>query len=69
MPVQRKKETMTYIDSAEGVEITRGRVILEFDRHGIVDVAREMQDFLACYGHDENQEIFSASEVLQWLGY
>ena len=60
---------MTYIDSAEGVEITRGRAILAFDRHGIVDVASEMQEFIACYGHDDNAEIFPASQVLEWLGY
>lgn len=60
---------MTYSESAEGVEITRGRVILEFDRHGIVDPAREMQEFIQTYGFEDNQEIFPASKVLDWLGY
>ena len=58
----------TYSESAEGIEISHARAMVELKRHGInrtSDLA-EMTDFYATLGR---RTIYNASDVLAWLGY
>lgn len=52
----------TYYQSAEGMEITRERAILELKKHKITDLT----DFFNDLG---NFDTYSAQKVLEWLGY
>lgn len=54
---------MTYLESADGLKITRARAYEELQSHG---VAAEWQDFLTDMGDKEEYE---AQDVLGWLGY
>jgi hypothetical protein len=51
-----------YYDSAEGIKISRDRVLCELKAHGVVD----LKEFFEELG-DKN--IYSAQAVLDWLGY
>lgn len=53
---------MSYYDSAEGIEITRSRALVELSRHGISDPS----EFFAELGI---RETYRAQDVLAWLGY
>lgn len=55
---------MTYYDSAEGVNISRARVVQELKRHGVPE--NEHAEFFAECG--ERTE-YDAQQVLNWLGY
>jgi len=52
----------TYLESAIGVDISKARAILELKRHGIVDIDQFYID-LGC------KDVYSAKDVLYWLGY
>ena len=54
----------TYYDSAEGLTITKTRALQELRFHGVTEVG--IADFFADMG---DQETYSASAVLEWLGY
>lgn len=57
---------MTYSESAKGQWINKGRVYKEMQDHGIV--ASEMMDFWN--NHAPNQAgLYSASSLMEWLGY
>jgi hypothetical protein len=51
-----------YYDSAEGVMLSKYRVICELKDHGVVDF-NEFFDELG------GKKLYSAQEVLDWLGY
>jgi len=51
-----------YYDSAEGVKISRDRVLCELNDHGVVDL-KEFFDDLG------DKKLYSAQTVLDWLGY
>lgn len=52
---------MTYYESAEGLLLTKERAIEEVIAHGCSPC-----EFLAEMGEEEQ---YSATEVLEWLGY
>lgn len=56
---------MTYLDSAQGVTITRARALQELKKHGVCDQL-DFDDFDACLGI---RPTYRAQEVLHWLGY
>ena len=51
-----------YYDSAEGIMISRKRACQELKDHGLVD----LQEFFDELG---DRDIYSAQDVLAWLGY
>jgi hypothetical protein len=51
-----------YYDSAEGVKISRDRVLCELKDHGIFDY----DNFFNECG---DKKLYSAQAVLDWLGY
>ena len=51
-----------YYDSAEGIKISRDRVLCELKDHGVVDF-KEFFDDLG------DKKLYSAQTVLEWLGY
>jgi hypothetical protein len=51
-----------YYDSAEGVKISRGRVLCELKDHGVVDFNEFFDDL-------GDKKLYSAQAVLDWLGY
>ena len=51
-----------YYDSAEGIKISRDRVLCELKDHGVVDL-KEFFDDLG------DKKLYSAQAVLDWLGY
>lgn len=55
----------TYFDSAEGLQLSRARALVELKRHGITDAAEINQFFLEM----GPRETFDAQAVLIWLGY
>lgn len=55
----------TYIESAEGVTITKARALCELKRHGIDD-AQSIAEFIRDLG---DRDSYRASAVLAWLGY
>lgn len=57
---------MTYFESATGIRVTRKRALEELDRHGIIDEGYTDFDNEVKPGKDG---LYSASEVLEWLGY
>lgn len=65
----RESKIMTYYESAEGVEISRDRVVIEFAQHGFINVLQEFKEFCEFYGYSESESGYSASKVLAWLGY
>lgn len=56
---------MTYLESAEGVTITRSRALRELQAHGICCPA-DLAQFDADLGV---QPTYAAHAVLHWLGY
>lgn len=57
--------TDTYYESAEGIEISRKRALLELKKHGI-ESCFDIDEFYEDLG---NKERYSAQAVLRWLGY
>ncbi len=55
----------TYSESAEGIEISKARALLELRRHGCGD-AQSVAEFLSALG---DKATYRASAVLAWLGY
>lgn len=55
-------EPQTYLESAEGVEISRERALTELRKHGV----NTCDEFLADMG---DKPVYLAPEVLAWLGY
>lgn len=53
---------MTYSESAKGITITRDRALAELRKHSITDAS----EFFAEMG---DKPVYSASSVLDWLGY
>jgi len=51
-----------YYDSAEGIMISKDRVLCELKDHGVVDL-KEFFDDLG------DKKLYSAQMVLRWLGY
>ena len=56
---------MSYLESSEGVVITRARALQELRKHGVCDPL-DFDDFDACLGI---RQTYRAHEVLFWLGY
>jgi hypothetical protein len=56
-----KESTMTYSQSAKGLTISRARAIQECRSHGA-----DPQEMFNDLG---DRETYSATEVLNWLGY
>ena len=56
---------MTYSESAEGIEITKARAFQELRNHGN---CRD-EDFAEFLEECGDKEIYTASDVLRWLGY
>lgn len=63
----------TCSESAAGVQITRGRAIVELQRHGhaLPDMPDDWLESLASFDADfgGGREFYQAAEVLAWLGY
>jgi len=53
---------MTYLESAEGLTITKERALLELKKHCIDDIQYFLEECGDC-------AIYDAAEVLEWLGY
>ncbi len=51
-----------YYDSAEGIMISKYRVICELKDHGVVDFNEFFDDL-------GDKKLYSAQAVLDWLGY
>lgn len=66
---------MTYLESAEGVMITKQRAFSELDKHGVVPSEREsfLMDIIGCpdtkLDSEGNIVSINAQDVLFWLGY
>ncbi|MPL92145.1 hypothetical protein SDC9_38242 [bioreactor metagenome] len=60
-----KDEASPYLDSAEGVMISRDRALYELKRHGLED-PEDHEIFFADLGTADQ---YDAGEVLRWLGY
>lgn len=56
---------MTYSESAVGITITQSRALRELGRHGLTR-AEDVAEFFADMGQSES---YSATAVLEWLGY
>ena len=56
---------MDYYESAEGIEISKQRALLELKKHGI-ESQFDIDDFFEEVG---DKERYLAQEVLDWLGY
>ena len=56
---------MDYYESAEGIEISKKRALLELKKHGI-ESCFDIDEFYEDLG---NKERYSAQAVLRWLGY
>lgn len=56
---------MTYSESAAGITITQSRALLELRRHGLTR-AEDVAEFFADLGQIDS---YSATAVLEWLGY
>lgn len=56
---------MTYSESAAGITITLSRALLELSRHGLTR-ADDVAEFFADMGLTDH---YSATAVLEWLGY
>lgn len=54
-----------YYESAEGIEISHARAIVELRRHGLGD-DQNIAEFETEMG---KREIYDAQAVLGWLGY
>ena len=71
-----KYAEMTYLDSARGTLIDRGRVIAELVAHG-VEMAVDQDECLAtCPRYKVRDKVgmlmsvrWDAADVLEWLGY
>ena len=51
-----------YYDSAEGIMISRDRVLCELKDHGVVDLKEFFNDL-------GEKKLYLAQDVLHWLGY
>ena len=56
---------MTYLDSTQGVTITKARALQELAHHGLTQPA-DIAQFLADMG---DAATYAAHKVLRWLGY
>ena len=56
---------MTYSESAAGITITQSRALLELSRHGLTQ-AEDVAEFFSDLGQSDS---YSATAVLEWLGY
>jgi hypothetical protein len=54
-----------YYESAEGLTITRHRVLVEIKSHGL-DFEENLKEFFEELG---DKKLYSAQAVLDWLGY
>lgn len=54
---------MTYYESAEGITITHERALQEIRKHGLLDSIAEF------YEDCGKREHYTATDVLEWLGY
>lgn len=54
----------TYYESAEGILITRERVVRELNDHGVSEY-----DIGTFFGEMGVKELYDAQSVLRWLGY
>jgi hypothetical protein len=52
---------VSYYESAEGVEISKKRALIELRKHGI-----DFEEFFRDLG---DHETYDAQAVLEWLGY
>jgi len=60
--------TMTYSESADGIDITWERAIRELDRHGVPHT--EHTAFaVECWSIHATDNTIPAIRVLEWLGY
>ena len=55
----------TYFESADGIEISKERAIIELKRHGVT----EQTDFNQFFLDMGTKAAYNAQEVLGWLGY
>jgi hypothetical protein len=66
---------MTYLDSADGVMITKQRAFAELDKHGVPSDDREsfLMDIIGypdtVLDDEGNIQSINAQDVLFWLGY
>ena len=60
---QGKANTMTYLESAQGIKISKARAYKEFETHG---VTCDWVEFVLWAG---DRESYWAEDVLGWLGY
>ena len=60
---QGKANTMTYLESAQGIKISKARAYKEFETHG---VTCDWIEFVLWAG---DRESYWAEDVLGWLGY
>jgi hypothetical protein len=56
---------MTYSESAAGITISKDRALLELRRHGLI----RAEDFAEFFADMTETDSYSASAVLEWLGY
>lgn len=56
---------MTYLESSDGIVITRKRALKELSDHGITSQS-EINEFYEALGYSET---YDAYEVLVWLGH
>jgi hypothetical protein len=56
---------MSYLESAEGLDISKARALKELLKHG-VDSPEEISDFLKDLG---DHKYYKAVDVLRWLGF
>ena len=56
---------MTYLETSNGIQITKARALEELTKHHCADA-----DSIAAFFSDlGTRELYSATAVLQWLGY
>ena len=60
------REDITYSESARGVVVSHSRAIAELKHHGVYDPADQLEALTEARVSDGR---YSASRLLEWLGY